>query len=290
MVQDLAPPVALTPRQQEALERLITARRALLSDTDVSERQSAPTKRKILHRLMVLYHNGYVQRSKLSDQEPIVYALGNKGADELVLYHGIDRQKIDWTSKNRETGERYIRHSLMVSRFRHTLALALRDFPETRLAFSEPNGAFKSSVEYEEAITTREGMRTHTVRSAVIPDGFFALTDGAKTAYFFLEADRSTMTNARYLAKLKAYFHFWRTQVRGGNHPSGMRGFRVLTITLSEARKDNLRETAEAVDPEGRGLNLFWFAWERSYLTMPRELLAAIWQTPQDENRKSIFA
>src|SRR5712664_26949 len=67
MLQDLAPAVELTPRQQAALERLIAARRAKLTGTERSERQSARTKRKILHRLMVLYHNGYVQRLKLSD-------------------------------------------------------------------------------------------------------------------------------------------------------------------------------------------------------------------------------
>src|SRR5438270_3055739 len=46
MLQDLAPAVALTPRQQDALERLIAARRAKLSGTEVSEHQSARTKRK----------------------------------------------------------------------------------------------------------------------------------------------------------------------------------------------------------------------------------------------------
>src|SRR5205814_7902651 len=45
MLQDLAPPVELTPRQQEALKRLIDARRAQLTGTEVSERQSARTKR-----------------------------------------------------------------------------------------------------------------------------------------------------------------------------------------------------------------------------------------------------
>jgi len=98
------------------------------------------------------------------------------------------------------------------------------------------------------------------------------------------------MTNARYLAKLKAYFHFWTTHVRGGQHPSGMRAFRVLTITLSEARKDNLRQTAQAVDPAGRGLNLFWFACERSYRAVARELLAASWQTPAEDTRRGILS
>jgi hypothetical protein len=291
MIQDLAPSVELTPRQQEALVRLIAARRAKLTGTEGSEQSSVRTKRKILHRLMVLYHNGYLQRLKLSDYEPIVYALGNKGADELVLYHGIDRQKIDWTTKNRETSERYMRHGLMVSRFRHALELTLRGLPGASLLFWEPNGAFTASVEYDEAITGRDGARTRRVKGTVIPDGYFALTYKGKTAHFFLEADRSTMSNARFLAKLKNYFHFYATQVRAGEHPSGMKGFAVLTVTLSEERKQNLRRIAKDVDPNGRGLNLWWFACERSYQGKPQELLGKMWQTAGDaENTvRSIF-
>jgi len=290
MVQDLAQPVELSLRQQEALDRLIAARRAKLTGTEASESPAARTKRKILHRLMVLYHHGYAQRLKLSDREPIVYALGNKGADELTLYYGIDRQQIEWTTKNRETGERYMRHGLMVSRFRHALTLALREFPDASLQFWEPNGTFTASVEYEQAVETRDGLRTRMVKGAVIPDGFFALTYRAQTVCLFLEADRSTMSNARFLSKLTAYFQYWVTQVRGGDHPSGMKSFRVLTITLSQERKENLRRTARDVDPEGRGRNLFWFACDRSYQARPQELLAAIWQTPADETLRSIFA
>lgn len=290
MLQDLAPPVALTPRQQEALNRLIASKRAKIANTETTERPQTRTKREILRRLQVLYHHGYVQRQKLSDHEQIAYALGNKGADELTLYHGIDRMKIDWTTKSRESTERYMRHGLMISRFRHALTLALRCVPEATVDFWEPSGSFKASVEYEESIASRDGIRTQRVSGAVIPDGFFSLTFGSQTAYFFLEADRSTMTNARYLAKLKAYLHFWRSQVRGGGHPSGMQAFRVLTVTLSHERKENLRRTALDVDPHGKGLNLFWFACERSYHAAPQELLDAIWQTPQDETPKSIFA
>jgi hypothetical protein len=288
MLQDLVPDVELTDRQKEALARLIQARRAKLTGREGSERQAAPTKRKILHRLMVLYHNGYVQRLKLSDQEPIVYALGNKGADELVLYYGIDRKEIDWTQRARENGERYIRHGLMVSRFRHALMLTLRELPGIKLLFWKPGGAFKAAVKYEELAKTREGTRTQLVEGAVIPDGYFALTSGDKTAYFFLEADRSTMSNARYLAKLKAYYHFWATQIRTGKHASGMTRFRVLTVTLSEERKDNLRETAREVDAEGKAPNLFWFACERSYRDKPEMVISPIWQTLQDDTLKSL--
>jgi hypothetical protein len=291
MLQDLAPAVPLTPRQQVAVERLVAARRAREGEVRAETPPRPRTRREIQRRLQALYHHGYVQRLQLSDSDPIIYALGNRGADELLLHYGIDRQKIDWTSKNRDVGERYIQHGLMVSRFRHALELALRERSGATLRFWEPGGAFRTAVEYQETVPTRDGGReTQRARGAVVPDGFFALEAGGKTSYLFLEADRSTMQTTRYLAKLKHYFHFWTTQVRGGTHPSGMKGFRVLTITLSEARKEHLRLLAREVDPQGLGLNLFWFACERVYETAPPRLLDAIWQTPPDDTLKGLLA
>ncbi len=62
MLQDLAPPVALTPRQQEAVERLITARRSRLGATDTAARPPTSTKREIQRWLQAMYHHGYVHR------------------------------------------------------------------------------------------------------------------------------------------------------------------------------------------------------------------------------------
>lgn len=239
----------------------------------------------VLRRLQKLYHNHFIDRLKVSNNDPIIYALGNRGADELTLHYGIDRQEIEWTSKNREVGERYIHRSLMVTRFRHALALALRQRPEATLAFWEPSGSFRVPVSYEETVRTPDGgQRTDLVKTTVIPDGFFALQTGKGLGHFCLEADRSTMTNARFLAKMKSYFRYWDEQVRQKKQP-----FRMLTITLSEERKENLRQIAQQVDPKGRGLNVFWFACEQRYHNKPSQVLAPIWQTPADESVRSIL-
>src|SRR5215217_3384806 len=80
----------------------------------------------------------YVQRHKLSDGEPLAYALGNAGAGELTLSYGIDRKEIDYTTRNRENSERYIRHALMVTSFRHAVEVSLRDMPDLTLKLWEP--------------------------------------------------------------------------------------------------------------------------------------------------------
>jgi len=71
-------------------------------------------------------HNGWEER--LSSQYPIlshfysragskpmVYALGNKGADLLSEVDGIPRGKVDWTAKNHTLGPLFLEHTLLVS-------------------------------------------------------------------------------------------------------------------------------------------------------------------------------
>lgn len=277
MLQDLASPVKLSDRQKMALAKL-NAERKSASGQERAERAQG-TQRKILRRLQMLYHAGYVQRKKLSDNEPIAYAIGNAGAGELMLHYGIDRKHINWTTKNREAGDNYIRHTLMVSRFRHCLELTLRLIPDATVSWEH---TFKAKVQYEDTL----GGKTQLVDGAVIPDGLFVVTIAGKPIHYFLEADRSTMTNARYLTKLKSYFWYYATYVNE-NTSSEIKQMRVLTITLSEDRKKNLRDTAQQVH-ETMSKDLFWFACERSYRDVPEQVVAPIWQTLKDENLKCL--
>ena len=235
----------------------------------------------------MMFHHGYVQRHKVSDSDPIAYALGNLGAEELTLYFGIDRKEIEWTTKNRESSERYIRHALMVTRFRHALDLALRNFPEASFEKWIPGGAFQAKVTYQDTVRTRHGIRTQEVEGVVKPDGLFVVKVGENRLHYFLECDRSTMSNARYLTKLKAYYAFWATYVKDGKQPSGIKQMRVISVTISEARKDNLRETAQQVSSEAK--NLFWFICEKVYYGKPQEVLGTNWQTLENNTLKRLY-
>ena len=172
LLQDLLTPVPLTDRQKEAIERLRSHKKANAAGPPQR------TKREIRRRLQYLYHHGYVQRHKIADGEAIAYALGNLGGDELMLSFGIDRKEIDWTTKNRESTERYIRHALMalmVTRFRQAIEMSVRDVADLTLALWEPGGAFHASIQYEDRVRTRGGTRTQLVDGVVIPDSLFVL-------------------------------------------------------------------------------------------------------------------
>jgi hypothetical protein len=63
--------------------------------------------------------------------------------------------------------------------------------------------------------------------------------------------------------------------------------FRVLTLTVSDARKENLRAIAREVTSSGQGI--FWFTCERAYQNNPAAVLNAIWQTARDDEYRQLI-
>jgi hypothetical protein len=178
----------------------------------------------------------------------LVYALASRGGEVL----GVSCRKA--------VADPYLLHQLMIGDFRVTLALASRGQGVT---------VFWRGIDEE---------------LPVRPDGFFGLQfpglpAGKNRAFFFLEADRSTMTGRRFMAKLLAYAH-WRAQ---GGHTAklGIKNFRLLTVTKSEARMRNLiglvvrTEALRGIQPA------LWFTSENRFTpSQPPSIFAPIWETP----------
>jgi hypothetical protein len=132
------------------------------------------------------------------------------------------------------------------------LTLVLENHPVGLLHWREGTELYDSVV-----VMDKKGTSPLPVR----PDAFFTLLDsrraeGANRANFALEADRSTTTQGRFQEKIRAYWAY----IEQGRHEKkfGVKGFRVLTVTLTEARARNLTAVAAAVLPE-RGRKYFLF-------------------------------
>jgi hypothetical protein len=272
----------IQPRDREILHLLFEYR--FLASRQV-QRLIPGSDQKILRRLQALFHCGFVDRIAIGFNEPIVYALGNRGADELVLYSGIDRGRINWTAKNRQAGDGYRAHILMIGRVRETLTLAVRQMPHTEIHSWTPEGRLTEDVAVETG--------GHTIKVPVIADAFFTLrmqvsNTEIQESHFFLGADRSTMTDSRYLRKLKAYWQYWKS----GKHETQLKipSFRVLTVTKSEARKENLRTVAKEADDRKTGSGIFLFACEDQLTPEePMTLFQPIWQSPKDDSRIALL-
>jgi len=267
------PGMRIQPRDIEILKSLADYR---FLDTVQIMALHPGGERNIRRRLQKLFHNGFIDRlgQQLSYTRPLghmIYALANKGADLLAEHFAdFERTKVDWMTKNRETKERYIFHRLMISNFRTVLTLALKNTHQAKLASWRQGRDLKDYVKLD-------GQRV-----AVVPDAFFTLEDPQSRMHFFLEADQSTMTRGRFLKKMKAYWQWWK---QGGQEKKfDIKSFRVLTICKSEARKENLRQTAKDADDYKKGSLMFWFTSENEIgLSNANRILEPIWQTPASD-------
>jgi len=87
--------------------------------------------------------------------------------------------------------------------------------------------------------------------------------------YYALEADRSTTTHKRFQRKIKGYAHYFKQGLHEKKYD--IKGFRVLTITLTDARSTNLcRASSEALEALPKGMRkLCYFTDISSFLKQP---------------------
>jgi len=112
-----------------------------------------------------------------------------------------------------------------------------------------------------------------------------------------VEYDHSTMAGttkkeeSRIYDKLEALWHLWlKWRERGYEDRLGVDSLRLLYITRSEKRKENVRELARSVGDQRNGSDFFWFACQKVYQDNPFAVLDTIWQTPRDDTFKSLFS
>ena len=216
----------------------------------------------------------------------MVYALGNRGG-AVLIEQGHLKDIGDWRKKNQDLQDRYVAHQAMIANFRIALTLATRERPDLRLLFFKPE-----SLALRDRVTVAAGGRSQTI--PVNPDGFFGLQfpelpEGRNRAFFFLEADRSTMTRERFFQKLLGYWEWFK---QGGHtRKHGIRSFRVLTVTKSEERTDSLLQATVENKEIHQGLCLFLFTSnERFSPQRSASLLEPIWKTAdQRETLQSIL-
>lgn len=232
------------------------------------------SEQKILRRLRLLYHSGYVARPKAQvdsykaggGARPIVYALGNKGIDHLAAHFGFRRASVDWTAKARTAVRGEIDHALEITAFMVALDIACRRRGTLQLIhFDEilgsiaPEGTQKAQRPYQWPVSLRWQGREVVLHPT--PDAIFGIRDlerpdGANRKFFFLEADRGTMPTARQtldktsmLRKLVGYGETYRRGIHTKRY--NLPNVRVLTVTTGRQRIGNIvasyREHAAAL-------------------------------------------
>jgi len=264
--------IRLQPRDLEIMQEIAIHR---FLDTKQIMALFPGVKTNLSRRLQYLFHHGFLDRPiqqqavYFKPRNHIIYALGNKGADYIFSEAPELRGRVNWQTRNRDAKSLHLMHGLMISDF----------YTALRCAFCENSSIKLLSWLQQEIIKDYAKVDGKSV--AVNPDAFFIINKDRSNP-FFLEADRSTMTDERFFKKVAAYWQWWKA--KGHERKFKIKSFRVLTITKSEARKENLRKITKQADAGGRGSEMFLFACEKNYnLDEPASILGPIWQSPKDD-------
>jgi hypothetical protein len=251
----------------------------------------------ILRRLQHLFHHGYLDRpiSQVAQlahafdfgNRPFVYGLGRVGA-QVLAEAGIPlKERLDWTTKNARATAQFLAHTLETAETMIGFELACRAEGAPALIDHHDLLPYLPEETREEDAPFHARVALKTAREAltigVVPDRVFSLAFHDRTRLnFALELDRGTMDiksrqlvgKSSFRRKLLGYYQLWRE----GLHTSqwGFKAFRVLTVTPSEKRIENMIAVQKEIVGE-QGSNLFLF-------TTPTRLaekspLADVWVT-----------
>lgn len=148
---------------------------------------------------------------------------------------------------------------------------------------TNPNVDFLFWREGREIYDTIEvALPTKYARLPVAPDGFFATRDAQGRTHYFVEADRGTMTLKRFTQKLLAYAAYGKAKKH--TEKFKIKHFRVLTVTSSALRCQNLARAAAAeADVRDRARLFLFTSEEKLALARPETVFEKIWTLPGSE-------
>jgi hypothetical protein len=255
----------------------------------------------IVRRLQLLYHHNYLDRPREQipfytspGSKPMVYGLGNAGADILAQHLNIPRGKVNWTAKNKAAGPIFLEHTLLAADFMVALEAACRKSGQVRLIEAgeileqAPEATRRRKNPFAWNVTFSHQNELLTL--GIIPDRIFGLhyldrPDGGSKLYFFLEADRATMpvmrSNLRQTSlyrKILAYRETHHQKLHTDLY--NFKNFRVLTVTSSAERVRNCIEASKQATA-GKGPNLFLFT-DKAALEGCDSVLHLPWRSGKD--------
>jgi hypothetical protein len=243
-------PLHVVPGDVELIDLIYEHRFARIDNLSVLTGRSY---KKLHGRLFKLAQHGYLKRIILPLQKHI-YAIGPAAVPVLVEQGTASAELAAERLRSHELKELFLKHQMMVVDI-HTM-LAAPSTEAIKLVAWKEGWRLQDHVDVVE-----RGVRR---RLPIYPDAYFTLGERARPAghneaSFFLEADRSTTTHARFAEKIVAYWSY----LTQGLHTKiyGSRAFRVDTITLS----------AERARKHAEGLELHEaIKWATSNVSMPR--------------------
>lgn len=302
-------PFKLTDRDLEII-RCVYHHRFLTSDQITA--LSGGSKQGVSRRLNLLFHSGWLDRPRSQLLMPerlsarcnhsMIYALGKVGAKYLSAELDLSLSTVNWTAKNNELRSGFfLEHTLMIAQFMIKVQLACRKVRGVEFISQDEITAKRTELilanNKELGFKVNVSLRKNQQKPftiAVVPDAAFGLRfldrpKGKNESYFFVEADRATMPIRRasllrssFYKKMLGYHHGWK---EGAFEKTfSFRNARVLTVTTSRERINNMIEVGREMDSRKRGLGMFLFAsQEMLNLDKPEDVFRHVWLSGKGE-------
>jgi hypothetical protein len=209
-------------------------------------------KSNVHRRLVALVEDGYLNEPKklkvISGRAPHVYRLTKKALTLLVEERIATEEDLTDRSRIHELSDNHLDHEMMLRDIHFILTAACRD-GEVKL----DDWREGEKLSFDVMIPDKSG---RMIPKKVPPDGFFTLEDlrwpeGKRKRDYFLEADRSTETHAKFAPpKVLGYWYYLTDPARKFQKEFGSEMFRLVVVTKTHARAESLAGLVERLLPE----------------------------------------
>lgn len=233
-------------------------------------------------RLKLLFHHGYVARDEqpvrlAEGRRPLVYFLDRRGADTLAGMLHVKRTELDWRPQDILAGAShlFLTHLLKTNDVRIALELAATAGGCALMRWLDERMLRRAQMKDLVVITDPHGRRRQI---AVVPDSYFAVSQGETAYHQFLEIDLHTTTGLSqrddhrdWARRVQAYVTYHQTGKYQARYHA--ENFRVLTVTTDHQRLAHLKTITEQAGGRAR----FWFTTLAS-ISPETVLSTPIWQ------------
>lgn len=221
-------------------------------------------------RMLLLHTAGYIKRIEryqllTEGKKPYLYTLTPTGAAVLAQHLGCSIEETGWRKVDKRLRHNYVEHLIRTNDARLAFDLALEKTGWLSLVNWRDELAL-SKDHYNDTITVAyEDKTTKQVR--LLPDAYFLVrSQEGKSRHSFLEIDLGTEVTSSENDKYRSWMYKIRTYLIYISRltPTGQTLFRerygaarprVLTVTTSEQRMENLIRASERVEAR----EIFWF-------------------------------
>ncbi len=126
-------------------------------------------------------------------------------------------------------------------------------------------------------------MSNYYNKKHLIPDALFAVRFKTRNYFFLLEMDRGTIASKLMMKRYQDYYDWWKK--KGHENDFGVSSIRILTVTTSQRRMENLIKACYQVRESGAGSALFWFTITKHVdIFKPHLLLSRVWRKALPDN------